>query len=167
MMPLPKIRSNFSFSSELWVIAWSAFCAAAQIFLRPHPNFIRQINQKCCPLPKQISNHVGFSRLVRGSSINTSALFQNFWDLPNNNWIALHWWIAGIVLRLIISHVFCCWKAQMIVDLQKSYTTQPESHKVKDTKTYISLLQAILTHAQKDRQVLWKCLHIWHSLVGH
>ncbi len=54
MMLLPKIRRNFSFFSELWVIAWSAFCAAAQNFLRSRPNFIRQLNQKRCSLPKQI-----------------------------------------------------------------------------------------------------------------
>ncbi len=54
MMLLPKIRNNFSFFSELWVIAWSAFCTAVQNFLRSRPNFIRQLNQKYCSLPEQI-----------------------------------------------------------------------------------------------------------------
>ncbi len=47
-------KKYFLIFSELWVIAWSAFCAAAQNFQRSCPNFIRQLYQKRCSLPKQI-----------------------------------------------------------------------------------------------------------------
>ncbi len=52
MMLLPKIRSNFTFF--WWIRGESLISNLRYCGLRSHPNFIRQLKQECCSLPKRI-----------------------------------------------------------------------------------------------------------------
>ena len=111
MMLLPQMRSNFSFLSELGAIAWSAFCAAAQNFLRSRPNYIRQLNKKPCSLSNQIRQPCWILSPSEGVLASWRMNNMHKWTNCASNGVGGWYlvWMTAVKMVDILVFVLCRW----------------------------------------------------------